>query len=198
MGLLQPFRARDLPARGVDDYRASLRDHEVKLTAAKKQRDVIQIDRRKATLAVDLGDQRARLELRNLHKSDDAIARLITSLETQIIEARKRLAMAETQVATVAAKRAESDAPAVPHDRLFEVVCPDGRVVRHHHASAGELQKALQPGYRVTAEVFGAGIDGKGGMVEPLGQSTMKTLLAAHGGDPLAWLEAQGFQRNGG
>jgi hypothetical protein len=41
----------------------------------------------------------------------------------------------------------------------------------------------LQPGYSVTAEVFGAGIDG----------STMKTLLAAHGDELLAFLAEHGI-----
>ena len=193
---LHAFKATDIPTRTVDDFRAALKAHEVKLIAAKKQRDVIQIDMRKATLAVDLGDQKARLELHNLRKSDDTIARLISSLETQITEAGKRLQMAETQAATVASRRAVADEAAVPHNRLFEVVCPgpDCRKVRHRHASAGELQKVLEPGYRVTAEVFGAGNDDKGGMIEPIGQSTMKTLLAAHGDELIAFLAERGIK----
>jgi hypothetical protein len=46
----------------------------------------------------------------------------------------------------------------------------------------------------VTAEVFGAGIDGKGGLVEPIGQSTMKTLLAAHGDELIAFLAERGIK----
>ena len=101
--------------------------------------------------------------------------------------------MAEVQAATAASKRAIADEGAVPHDRLFEVVCPDGRVVRHKHESAGALQKVLTPGYRVVAEVFGAGNDDKGGMIEPIGQSTMKTLLAAHGDELVAFLAERGI-----
>jgi hypothetical protein len=102
--------------------------------------------------------------------------------------------MAETQAATVEARRASVDAAAVPHDRLFEVETPDERKVRHRYASAGGLQKMLQPGYRVVAEVFGAGIDGKGGLVEPIGQSTMKTLLAVHGDELIAFLAERGIK----
>jgi hypothetical protein len=90
--------------------------------------------------------------------------------------------------------RAQSDAAAVLRDKLFEVETPDGRKVRHHDATADSLQKILQPGYRVVAEVFGAGIDGKGGMVEPIGQPTMKTLLAAHGDELLAFLAERGIK----
>ncbi|PNE11337.1 MAG: hypothetical protein CR217_09360 [Beijerinckiaceae bacterium] len=116
------------------------------------------------------------------------------SLEAEVAQSRKRLAMAETQAATAAATRASADAGAVPKVRLFEVVCPDGRKVRHRHESAGALQKVLQPGYRVVAEVFGAGIDDEGGMIEPIGQSTMKTLLAAHGDDLLTFLAERGIK----
>jgi hypothetical protein len=48
--------------------------------------------------------------------------------------------MAETQAATVEAKRASVDAAAVPRDKLFETVCPDGRKVRHHHHSLEALR----------------------------------------------------------
>ena len=105
--------------------------------------------------------------------------------------------MAETQAATAAAKRASADAGTVLNDRLFEVVTPDGRKVRHRHASAGALQKVLQPGYRVVAEVFGAGIDGKGGFVVPIGSSAptiMTSLLDAFGDQLLAWLASHGIK----
>jgi hypothetical protein len=188
------IEAIDLPARGVEDLRKVLNGLEVKLSGAKAQRDRILIDVRKASAAADMGDQRARFAQGGLNKEDAAAGRLILSLEAQVAEARKRLAMAETQVATVEAKRASADAGAVPHERLFEVVCPDGRKVRHRHESAGALQKALTPGYRVVAEVFGAGIDDKGGMIEPIGQSTMKTLLAAHGDELVAFLAERGVK----
>jgi hypothetical protein len=79
-------------------------------------------------------------------------------------------------------------------DRLFEVETPDGRRVRHRYASADGLQKMLQPGYKVVAQVFGAGIDGKDGLVEPIGQSTMKTLLAAHGDELIVFLAERGIR----
>jgi hypothetical protein len=187
------FGATDIPTRGVDDFRKTLQDREAKLVNAKKQRDTILIDIRKASAAVDMGDQRARLAQGGLNKEDAAAGRLILSLEAQVAEARKRLEMAMNQAATVEAKRASADAGAVSHDRLFEVVCPDGRKVRHRHESAGALQKVLLPGYRVVAEVFGAGVDDKGGMIEPIGQSTMKTLLAAHGDELVAFLAERGI-----
>jgi hypothetical protein len=81
-------------------------------------------------------------------------------------------------------------------DRLFEVETPDGRLVRHRYSSPDGLQKMLQPNYKVVAEVFGAGIDGKGGMVEALGHSTMKTLLAVHGDELIAYLAERGIIGN--
>jgi hypothetical protein len=188
------FGATDIPTRGVDDFRETLRVREVKLANAKKQRDVILIDIRNAQAAADMGDQRARFELAGLNKQDLAAGRLVLSLEAEVAQSRKRVAMAETQAATAAAKRASADAGTVPNVRLFEVVCPGGRKVRHRHESAGALQKVLQPGYRVVAEVFGAGIDDEGGMIEPIGQSTMKTLLAAHGDELVAFLAERGIK----
>ena len=64
------FGATDIPTRGVDDFRETLQGHEVKLANAKKQRDVILIDIRKAQAAADMGDQRARFELAGLNKQD--------------------------------------------------------------------------------------------------------------------------------
>jgi hypothetical protein len=188
------IEAIDLPARGVEDLRKALNGLEVKLSDAKAQRDRILIDVRKTSAAADTGDQPARFAQAALNKEDSAAGRLILSLQAQVAEARKRLAMAETQAAIVAAKRASADAGAVPHDRLFEVATPDGRVVRHRHESAGALQKVLTPGYRVVAEVLGAGIDDKGGVIEPIGQSTMKTLLAAHGDELVAFLAERGIK----
>ncbi len=89
------FGATDIPPRGVDDFRETLRVREVKLANAKKQRDVILIDIRKAQVAADMGDQRARFELAGLNKQDLAASRLVLSLEAQVSEARKSLAMAE-------------------------------------------------------------------------------------------------------
>ena len=188
------FGATDIPPRGVDDFRETLRVREVKLANAKKQRDVILIDIRKAQAAADMGDQGARFELAGLNKQDLAAGRLILSLEAEVAQSRKRVAMAETQAAMAAATRASADAGTVQKVRLFEVVCPDGRKVRHRHESAGALQKVLHPGYRVVAEVFGAGIDDEGGMIEPIGQSTMKTLLAAHGDELVAFLAERGIK----
>ena len=102
------FGATDIPPRGVDDFRETLRVREVKLANAKKQRDVILIDIRKAQAAADMGDQRARFELAGLNKQDLAAGRLILSLEAEVAQSRKRLAMAETQAATAAATAAAS------------------------------------------------------------------------------------------
>jgi hypothetical protein len=147
-------------------------------------------------VSADLGDRHARLALNALNKSDLAAGRLILSLEAEVAQSRKRVDMAEAQAATAAAKRASVDAGVVPRDRLFEVEAPDGRVVRHRHESAGALQKALQPGYRVVAEVFGANDAGEGGVVaaiEPTGPSIMAGLLAAHGKELEAWLAERGI-----
>jgi hypothetical protein len=190
----QMLGAVDIPTRGVEYARKVLSDLEVKLADAKTRRDEVLLGIRKASSAVDAGDQRARFVQGGLNKENEAAGRLIRSLDAEVAEARKRLDMAMNQAAVVASKRASVDATNVRRDKLFEVETPDGRKVRHHHATADSLQKMLQPGYRVVAEVFGAGIDGKGGMVDPLGQSTMKTLLAAHGDELIAFLAERGIK----
>ena len=83
--------------------------------------------------------------------------------------------------------------------KLFEIECPDGRVIRHRHASLEEARKALLDGYKVCGEVLGASTDDKGGLVMPIGPGTtsiMKTLLEAHGGELLAWLKKHGIEAN--
>jgi hypothetical protein len=186
------FGAIDLPARGVEDLRKVLNGLEAELSNAKARRGAVIADIRKASAAADMGDQQARFALGGLNEKDAEAGRLILSLEAEVAQSRQRLEMAMNQAAVVEAKRGE--ASAVTGDRLFEVTTPDNRVVRHRYASADGLQKILQPGYRVAAEVFGAGIDGKGGLVEPIGQSTMKTLLAAHGDELVAFLADRGIK----
>jgi hypothetical protein len=186
--------AVDIPIRDVASLQKGLSVLEAELVTAKGRRDKILIEMRKAVAGADAGDQRARFAQGGLNKENAAAGRLILSLEAQVVEARKRLAMAEVQAATVEAKRASVEAMTVPHDKLFETVCPDGRRVRHRHHSLEALQKALQPGYRVVAEVFAADNDDKGGLVEPLGQSTMKMLLAVHGDELVAFLAERGIK----
>jgi hypothetical protein len=110
-----------------------------------------------------------------------------------VLDARRWSNPPQHRLFDVEARRASADAGAVPRDKRFEVETPDGRKVRHRHHSLEALRKALQPGYRVVAEVFAADSDDKGGLVEPIGQSTMKTLLAAHGDELLAFLAERGI-----
>jgi hypothetical protein len=185
------FGSIDLPHRGVDDFRKALHEREDKLAAAKKQREVILNDIRLASAAVDAGDKQARNALPGANVE---VGRLILSIGREVSEAKGRLSLAENQAAAAALKRAQSDAAAVLGERLFELSTPDNRRVRHRYASADGLQKILQPGYKVVAEVFGAGNDGNGGMVEPLGHSTMKTLLTVHGDELIAFLSERGIK----
>lgn len=76
--------------------------------------------------------------------------------------------------------------------KLFEIECPDGRIIRHRHESLDAAKKALQEGYKVSGEVLGASSDDKGGIVDPIGPGTtsiMQTLLDARGDELLAWLD---------
>jgi hypothetical protein len=188
------FGATDIANRGVDDFRETLRVREAELVNARKQRDVILNDIRKASDAAGVGDQRARLGLAGLNKQDAAAGRLILSLEADVREAKKRLAIAENQAATAAAKRASVDAPAVTADKWFEVSCPDNRKVRHRSASLESLQRALRPGYRIIGQAFGTKEDGSGGFVSmPGAPSMLKALLESQGDELLSFLAAHGI-----
>ena len=171
------IEAIDLPARGVEDLRKVLSGLEVKLADAKAQRDKILLDIRKASAAVDKGDQRARFAQGGLNKEDAAAGRLILSLERQIAEARKRLAMAETQAATVEAKRHAAAAISATGRPGGSRPQPDGRVVRHRAASLAALQGALLKGYTVTAGTFGASALGFGGVAAQIG-SDVPSIMA--------------------
>jgi hypothetical protein len=187
------FGATDIPTRDIDYFSNVLKDREVKLAAAKKQRETVLNDIRKANAAVDAGDQRARMELPGLNKQDVAAGRLILSIEKEVIEAKKRLDMAENQAATAAARRASADAVAVPRDKLFEVETPDGRRVRHRHHSLEALRKALQPGYSVVGQVFGMNADDTGGFVSSPGAPSMLKALLESQGDVLLELACRAW-----
>jgi hypothetical protein len=185
--------AVDIPARGVDDFRKAVKDRELKLAAAKKQRDTIHIDMRKAQAAVDAGDKRARMELSGLNKANVEVGRLILSIGREVAEARGRLSLAENQAAAAAAKRASVDDAGLARDKWFECTCPDGRKVRHRHHSLEALRKELQPGYRAIGQVFGTNEDGTGGFVADRHSDMMQAMLDAYGDTLLAWLTERGI-----
>jgi hypothetical protein len=101
--------------------------------------------------------------------------------------------MARNQAAVVEAKQASVDAAAVPRDKLFETMCPDGRRVRHRHHSLEALRKELQPGYSVVGQVHGASDDGLGGFVADTNSNMMKALLDAYGSELIEWLGERGI-----
>src|ERR1700730_9584563 len=78
-------------SRGVEELRNGLAGLEAELSNAKARRDKILVAMRKASAAVDMGDQRARFAQGSLDKEDASTGRLILSIQPQITEARKRL-----------------------------------------------------------------------------------------------------------
>jgi hypothetical protein len=84
---------------------------------------------------------------------------------------------------------------ALPRDKWFECVCPDGRKVRHRHHSLEALQRELQPGYRAVGQVFGHAEDGTGGFVStPGAPSMLKALLDSQGDELIAFLAERGIK----
>jgi hypothetical protein len=176
---------------GTEDPRLVVSDLEGALADAKARRDKILINLGKAAVAIDKGDQRARFVQRALNKQEDAAGRLVLSIAKQLEWARKHVRMAANQADAVELKRLQSDA--APKDKWFEIICPDGRKVRHRHSSMGALQKELTPGYRALGQVFGANEDGTGGFISsPGAPSMLKALLESDGDVLMEWLAARG------
>jgi hypothetical protein len=186
----------DLPTRGVDDFRATLQDREAKLANAKKQRDVILTDIRKASDRVDAGNQAARFELVALNKSNVSAGRLILSLEAEVAQSRKRVDMAQAQADAARAKAAVPITEVA--ERLFLVNTPHHlHQVRHKASSIESLRSRLLPGYTIQGEIFGANDAGEGGVVaaiEPKGPSIMAGLLLAFGDELIAFLAERGIK----
>ena len=149
-----PWRATDLPPRTIETLTADLAEAQRALTDARAARHKADIAVRGAT---DSGDRR---NLPELNKASVEAGRRISTLELEFAAAKRRLEMAELQAATMKARAA---AP-LTAEKLFEVVCSDGRRVRHRAGSREALQHKLEPGYRVLFEVAGTDPDGNGGV----------------------------------
>jgi hypothetical protein len=138
------------------------------------------------------GDNKAKFAQEAVNKRVEADSTLIVSLEREVGQVKRQVDLARGQLAAIAARKHADETAALPRDRLFEVVCPNGRRVRHRHNSLEALQKALQPGYSVAGQVFGANEDDTGGFVAS--KSTMSGLLAAHGDELVAFLAERGIK----
>lgn len=79
---------------------------------------------------------------------------------------------------------------------LLEIATPDGRAIRQHHESLAHAKAALQDGYQVTGQVFGADKFNGGGLVGSIGPgngpSIMAALLDAYGDELEDWLTERG------
>jgi hypothetical protein len=194
------FGAVDIPTKSVDDFRKTLSGLEVKLSDAKGRRDKILIERQKTSALVDKGDKQARLAQAGLNKEEAAAGRLILSLERELAEAKKCLAMGQAQVDAV---RAKAGVPIAenPADRLFLVSTPHNlHHVRHKARTIEALRARLLPGYNVQGEIFGANDAGEGGVVaaiSPTGPSIMAGLLQAFGDELITFLAERGIVGSG-
>jgi hypothetical protein len=91
------FGSIDVPTRDIDYFRKVLQDLEAKLAVARARRDEVLGNIRKANAAVDAGDKLARNALPGLNKASGVASRLVLSIEREVAEGKKRLAMAEAQ-----------------------------------------------------------------------------------------------------
>jgi septal ring factor EnvC (AmiA/AmiB activator) len=176
----------------AEEAQKVLNELEAEFAAVKHRRDAILVDISKAN-AASVRDQQARLKLPGLNKEEAAAGRLIRSIEMQVKEAKKRVAMAANQAA--AARAAVPIAEGA--ERLFLVNTPHHlHQVRHKARTIEELRSRLLPGYTVEGQIFGANDAGEGGVVaaiDPKGPSIMEGLLAAFGDELIAFLAERGI-----
>jgi hypothetical protein len=175
----------------VDDARAALAGLESKLQDALARRDAVIVETAhaadKAAAIGGIGDQSAKMSLSPLNKKAGAIDAEISLLRVNIVYAKRQLELATNQAA--ASARASSNAPV--RDKLYEVVCPDGRKVRHRGASQEDVQRHLQKGYTIVGQVFGADDGGNGGFIPRPGFLT--AMLEAYKGELIEFLETHGI-----
>jgi hypothetical protein len=126
----------------VEDAKAALAGLEGKLQDALDRRDKVIVDISKAN-AASVRDQRARLELPGLNKQAKAIDEEIALLRINITHARRGLELQEAHAEGAKARQAADRGEPVVRNKLFEIVCPDGRKVRHRGASQRGCAAAL-------------------------------------------------------
>jgi len=144
---------------------------EAELAVTKTRRNAILVDVAVANDA-SVRDQRARMKLPSLNKEEATLGRLIRSIEMQVKEARKRVAMDEAAAENVRARQAAANGEAPPRLMQLEIRSPDGRMIRQWHASVDAARKALSPGYEIAGEVI------SGNIVSPIGPGTVSTMGA--------------------
>ena len=95
-----PWRPRDLPPRTIETLTADLHARQAELSTAIADRHKADREVRRATEAGDLRN------IGELNKAADRAGKLVTSLEAGVTFSKQRLAMAETQAATIKARAA--------------------------------------------------------------------------------------------
>jgi hypothetical protein len=173
----------------AEETKKVLNELEAELADTKARRDKILVDIARANER-SVRDQRERMKLPGLNKQEIAAGRLIVSIQHQVSEARKRVAMVHAAEAG-RARAAELDNAALVRNKLYEVTCPDGRKVRHRGASQEDVQRRLQAGYSVAGQVHGADADGNGGFIPRPGFLT--AMLEAYEGEFETWLAKRGI-----
>ena len=169
------FKGRQM---NIEHHEKHLTNLGIELEKARARRlDTLTEIRRVSTVAEMTRCNKSIGSLGALNKSEEADARLIRSLEGQISDVKRQLDLARGQAAVIASRKSVAESSAVEHTRFFEVQTPSGKIVRHKHASLESIRAAIEPGYKVTAEIFGTDDEGNGGFPVACGQR--KALLAA-------------------
>lgn len=108
-------------------------------------------------------------------------------IESELGWAKKQLDLRQKYADAKRADATHTASADLPKNRIFEVLGPDGRVLRHRAHSVDQLRAELKPGFVPITEVFGFKSDGTGGIAAALDTSVPSItagLLEAHGGEP--------------
>ncbi|HEY8005702.1 MAG TPA: hypothetical protein VIE66_02595 [Methylocella sp.] len=110
-------------------------------------------------------------KLAPLNKRVKELSIAIVSMTQRLADERRTLDLAKNQQAERARIAAAAANASLLKDKVFEVVAPDGRAIRHLHASAEALRSELLPGYAIRGRVYGADKSGHGGFCVSLATS---------------------------
>jgi hypothetical protein len=152
----------------VERARAVVSDLEAELAKTTAERLEVLVAVQKLSAAVDARKEIA-AKLAPLNRRAKELSIHIVDL-TRRLEAEERQAMlAREQAAAIARQAAALANACLAKKHWFEVVAPDGRVLRVRHAGASLLQSELLPKYEVRAQLFGTNENGEGGFSVAIG-----------------------------
>ena len=155
------------------EYQAKIvADIERELAETTRERMQVLVETRRTCSQIDeTRDAKIVASLAPLNRRANDLGNRALFLQKQLEDARRRLAFAVEQRGEQARYEAHLRHMSLEKTAWFLVKTPDGRTIRHQHASADALAEELAPGYVVEARIFGTDKSGRGGFAVSLSTS---------------------------